>query len=398
MNMETGRGFNEQCITFSQMNLITNSRQIWRTITAWSRAYLISRYLGVGTKEALFAKLYDEFSHYGEMMRLIFGAEFAENFTWLLNEYTIALRELVSAQQEGNREEVSRTLERMYRNAAERARLLAQVNPFWNEATWRGMFETYLNYTIEMANAFITGNYSGDVANYDKITALSVQMADYFAQGIYDIISHDPMCPEVLECLELSPEQMEELPIMLRCMTLEQIEAVFLLRMFLFDLVVWTRQYLISRYLGVGNEEIVLQRLFELVDEFGRMLAIVFGADAIEGHMPMFYRKIDLITLLITAQIEGNTEAVNEITRLLYANTEEIASFLASINNFWDEAELRNSLFRHLRDMIEESTSFLTGEYDRSIDIMSYLLRRSESAGNYLALGLYRFITNTENA
>ena len=42
MNMETGRGFNEQCITFSQMNLITNSRQIWRTITAWSRAYPVS--------------------------------------------------------------------------------------------------------------------------------------------------------------------------------------------------------------------------------------------------------------------------------------------------------------------------------------------------------------------
>src|SRR5690554_3701642 len=108
MNMETGRGFNEQCITFSQMNLITNSRQIWRTITAWSRAYLISRYLGVGTKEALFAKLYDEFSHYGEMMGLIFGAEFAENFTWLLNEYSIAVREPVSAPQEGKREEVSR--------------------------------------------------------------------------------------------------------------------------------------------------------------------------------------------------------------------------------------------------------------------------------------------------
>lgn len=198
MNMETGRGFNEQCITFSQMNLITNSRQIWRTITAWSRAYLISRYLGVGTKEALFAKLYDEFSHYGEMMRLIFGAEFAENFTWLLNEYTIALRELVSAQQEGNREEVSRTLERMYRNAAERARLLAQVNPFWNEATWRGMFETYLNYTIEMANAFITGNYSGDVANYDKITALSVQMADYFAQGYMTLYPTTPCARKFL--------------------------------------------------------------------------------------------------------------------------------------------------------------------------------------------------------
>lgn len=396
--MEMGRGFNEQCITFGQMNLITSSRQIWRTMTAWSRAYLTSRYLGVGTKEALFERLFNEFSHYGEMMRLIFGAEFAENFTWLLDEYAIGLRELVSAQQEGNQEEVDRDLERMYRNAAERARLLAQVNPFWNEATWREMFETYLNYTIEMANAFVTGDHTGDVANYDRIIALTVQIADYYAQGIFNFISHDPLCPEVLECAELTPEQQEDLPIMLRCMTREQVEAVFLLRMFLFELVIWTRHYLINRYLGIGNEEIILQRLIGVVDEFARMLAIVFGPEVIQEHMPLFHTHIDLLTSLISAQIEGNAEVVNEVTRLLYANAEEIASFLASINPFWDEIQLRNNLFRYLQYTIAESITFLTGEYDRNIDILAQALRRTENYGNYLALGLYRYITNTENA
>lgn len=62
---------NEQCITFSQMNLIYNSRLIWRTLSTWTRAYVISRYLGLGTEEALFTRLYDETSKFGDMFSLV---------------------------------------------------------------------------------------------------------------------------------------------------------------------------------------------------------------------------------------------------------------------------------------------------------------------------------------
>ena len=67
-------------------------------MTTWSRAYLIGRYLGIGSEQALFARLYDESANYGGMLRLVFGTRFSENFTWLLNEYAIALRDLVTAQ------------------------------------------------------------------------------------------------------------------------------------------------------------------------------------------------------------------------------------------------------------------------------------------------------------
>ncbi len=395
--MATEGGFNEQCITFGQMNFINSSRFTWRTLTTWIRAYLISRYLGIGTKEVLFSRLYNEFSSYGGMTQLIFGEQFSETFTWLLTENTIALRELVDAQLDGNLAGMERNLLRLYNNAAERARLLAEYNPFWDETTWRELFNAYLDATIQMANSFATGDYSRDVEAYDEIIVLTEQIADYYTTGIFQFLTYDPLCTECLECEELSPEQRAEIPIMLRCLTRGQIDAIHEIRMFVYELVGWTRAYLISRYAGAGNAEILLERLDRTVSEFSGMLAYVFGQEAADEIARLSFQYVDLMTSMISAQIEGDAEAANEATRLLYENAAETTSLLAGLNPFWDERVLRNIINTYIQDTIEESTTFLIGDYDRNINVFAQLLRRTETTGNFLALGLYRYIVEQEN-
>lgn len=391
-------GFNEQCITFGQMNFINSSRHTWRTMTTWIRAYLISRYLGIGTKEVLFSRLYNEFSSYGGMTQLIFGEQFSETFTWLLTENTIALRELVDAQLDGNLAGMERNLLRLYNNAAERARLLAEYNPFWDETTWRELFNAYLDATIQMANSFATGDYSRDVEAYDELIVLTEQIADYYTTGIFQFLTFDPLCTECLECEELSAEQRAEMPIMLRCLTRGQVDAIHEIRMYVYELVGWTRAYLISRYAGAGNADVLLGRLDRAVSEFGGMLAYVFGQEAADEVVQLLYTHIDLMTSMISAQIEGDTEAANEATRLLYENARETTSVLARMNPFWDETELRNAINTYIQDTIEKSTTFLIGDYDRNINIFAQLLRRADSTGNSLALGMYRYIAAQDNS
>jgi hypothetical protein len=385
--------FNDQCITFSQMNLIFNSRFIWRTLSTWTRAYVISRYLGIGTEESLFTRLYNESSKFGDMFRLVFGARFSENFTWLLNEYTIALRDLVSAQMEGNTDEVNSSLERLYNNAAERARLLAQANPFWDESVWRNIFDTYIQFTIEMINSFVTGDYSKDAEAYDRLTGFTNSIGDYFAQGIFEFLTYTPLGNENLQGdITFNQVSSNEFPDLRQCITRDQVNAIYSLRMFWFELATWTRYYLINRYLGIGNEDIILARLNKVVDEYGAMLRRIFGEQITERFLDLLYTHIGLITSLITAQIERNTDVASEVTRLLYENAEETASFLASINPFWDESILMNRLNSYVQSTIEQSTTFLTGEYDRNINIFARILTHAENTGNEFALGLFNYV------
>ncbi len=105
-----------------------------------------------------------------------------------------------------------------------------------------------------------------------------------------------------------------------------------------------------------------------------------------------------MIPTLITAQIEHNVDAADEATRLLYQNAEQNASFLASINPFWDETVWKNRLNSYIRSTIEESTTFLTGEYDRNINIFARILTHAENTGTEFALGLFNYIlTNKAN-
>lgn len=390
--------FNEQCITFSQMNLIYNSRFIWRVLSTWTRAYLINRYLGIGTEESLFKRLYSESSKFGDLFRLVFGSRFTENFTWLLNEYTIALRDLISAQKEGNIDEVYNNLDRLYRNAAERARFLAQANPFWDENTWRNIFETYLHFTIEMINSFITGDYSEDAEAYDRLTEFTNSIGDYFAQGIYDFLTYTPLGTENSQNRESPNPTSNQIPYIQQCITREQVDTIYSLRMFWFELATWTRYYLISRYIGIGNEDVILARLNKVVDEYRVMLRRIFGDQITDEFLHLIYTHITLMTALITAQIEHNVGVAAEVTRSLYRNAEETASFLASINPFWDKTTLRDRLYSYIRSTIDESTTFLNGEYDQNIDIFARILTHAENTGNEFALGLFHYIINEKKA
>jgi hypothetical protein len=134
--------FNEKCITPSQMNLINNVRIFFLRFTIWTRAYIISRYVGVGTAEELlvavfllYALLYVCFwavyieQDFGDIFHVNFGRETADQFAYLLNEFTIGLRELITAQLAGNKQGVDDNVKYLYQNASDLADFLNSVSP-----------------------------------------------------------------------------------------------------------------------------------------------------------------------------------------------------------------------------------------------------------------------------
>lgn len=390
--MVTKAQFDEQCITYSQMNMIFNARIFWRRLTIWTRIYLLSRYTGFGTAEELFGRLYLESGDFGDMFRIIFGREISENIIQLLNQYTIGLRDLLAAQLSGDAASVQDSVNRLYQNADRRAAYLASINPFWEEAVWRYFLETYLNDTLEEANSFSTGNYSRDIELFDELTALTNQIGYYFAQGLYDYIASGP--DEIItNSFAASAAQNAALErAMERCYTLQEINEIYDIRMFWFELVTWIRAYMLSRYLDIGNDAEVYTRLKQVPIPYVAALEQIFGVSAADGYAELLGTYIDLIDAYITAQMSGDVEEINRITQLLYQNADQRAAFNASLNPYWNVSEWRNRLYNNLRSTIAESSTILSGDYAQNIDIFSTLLNQAESAGNYFAQGLALYL------
>ena len=374
--------FNPQCITYSQMNLIYNARIYYRRLIIWTRIYLISRYFGIGSPEELFGRLYSEYLEIGNMFRLIFGRDISNQYSQLVSEFAIGLRGLLSAQTEGNTEAINSNVERLYQNVKDRAAFLAGINPYWSEAEYINLFETYVQYTIEEANSIAAGDYSKDIETFDRLASLSNRMGDTLAQGLYEYITSG-------QPVDLQPQNIQQ------CLTYEQVNAIYNIRMFWFELNYWTRTFMLSRYTGLGNVNEVHARLKQVPVNYVNNLKLIFGENAaIDALLVELNSYIDLIDALITAQMEGNTDEVNRITQLLYQNADDRAASVSSLNPFWDQNEWTARLYNNLRSTINESNTFLTKDYTRNLDIFGSLLNLADNTSGYFAQGLVNYIEN----
>lgn len=374
--------FNPQCITYSQMNLIFNTRLFYRRLTIWTREYIIGRYLGIGTPEELFGRFYLETLGSRNFVRTFFGREASNQYSQLLSTYAIALRELISAQLEGDTEGINQSVNRLYQDLHERASFIASINPYVNESEWEKQLQAYLQYTLEEANGFISGDYRNDIESFERLNELSNQLGDAAAQSLYSYITSGRQVGAPLQNSQ-------------QCFTYEQVNEIYNIRMFWFELFTWVRSLMISKYFKIGNEAEIYDKIKRVNENYVNALKQFFGANPAADELQLELNTyLELMDRLINAQMEGNTDAVNQITQLLYQNAEERAISVSKLNPFWDQNEWKTRLYNNLRLTLDESNTFLTGDYTKNLDIFSTLLDLAENTSGYFAQGLVSYIQN----
>ncbi|MDI9493647.1 MAG: hypothetical protein QM289_04020 [Bacillota bacterium] len=368
--------FDPQCITYSQMNLIFNARFYYRRLTTWTRAYLLSRYYGIGTMEAQFGRLYLETLDIGEMMQIIFGRQAAEQYSQLLSQYPIIINELITAQLAGDLETVNQSVERLYQNVDVRSDFLQNMNPYWSAEEYRQLFYNFIEHIIETANAIASGDSAREIELYDTLNSHTDRMGDTFAEGVYAYLTSGSPLADI------------NVP----CITLEQMKDIYTIRMFWFELAVWIRMYMLSRYAGTGDTEQIFARLTEAPVRFVNAMKKFFPEIDVEDYLQQFTTYLNLLVDFITVMLENDVDELNRVTRSLYENADERAAFLADLNPFWEERPWE-LLYANLRDTIEESSTFLLEDYERNIDIFTRLLDLAETTSTFLAQGVFNYIT-----
>jgi hypothetical protein len=373
-----------ECVTLAQMNLIFNARIVWRRLTTWTIAYLIGRYERMGSEEELFTRLNLETREVGDILQLIFGRRISEDYSNIINRYVNGLRDLITVQMEGDTEAVQRILDFLSQNIAEHASFLASVNPFVDEAEWRSMLDTYLQYTIELANVFVEGGSSIEAT--DRLTELTEQMSEYFAQRLFVYLTSGFQYVPV-------PQDEEQ------CITYEEMNEIYNIRMYYYELSNWVRAYMQSKLMGIGNEEEILARLKQVPLDYVNMLRKILGdSPAADEELRLQYVFIDLIGDLFNAQKEGNVSEIDRIVRLLYQNAYDRALPGPALTPFYSAEVSGEQVTELIRSTIQQSMALLAGDHARSLDIFSSLLDLAEIASDYFAQVLVQYIfSNQEN-
>ncbi len=160
-------------------------RKLWEDHITWTRLFIVSAVADLPDKATTTDRLLQNQVDIGNAIKPYYGDAAGEKLTALLKTHITTAAELVAAAKANDTAKMADATKRWYANADEIAAFLSGANPkSWPPAEMKQMMHEHLDLTTAEAVAHLKGNWSDDVAAYDKIHNQILQMADMLTAGI----------------------------------------------------------------------------------------------------------------------------------------------------------------------------------------------------------------------
>ncbi len=131
--------------------------------------------------------------------------------------------------------------------------------------------------------------------------------------------------------------------------------------------IAWTRMVITSIIFNLPNVNAVSARLLQNATDMGNSLRPYYGDQLANTYSNLIKEHLLLAADLVKAALAGNTQAAADIEKKWYANADQIAQFLSSINPYLKKEEVRKMLYEHLALTKTEAVSMISKDYKTDI-------------------------------
>ena len=154
--------------------------------------------------------------------------------------------------------------------------------------------------------------------------------------------------------------------------------------------VLWTRAFIISTAFSLPDLNAVTNRLLRNPVDFANVLRSLYGEANATRFKNLFTDHLVIASELVNAAKAGDNATADMRRREWYANSDDIADFLNSINPYWNKMAWQTMLYDHLKMTENEATQVLTGQYDASIVQYDAIQKEALEMAEYMANGIFR--------
>ncbi len=162
------------------------------------------------------------------------------------------------------------------------------------------------------------------------------------------------------------------------------------LRMLWEQHVVWTRLTILSIVFGLPDVDQVTNRLLRNPKDFEAALKLFYGDEIASTFADLFTNHLVIAAELVKAAKAGNSGAAADAERRWYANADEIAAFLGSINPYWSQDDWKAMLHEHLALTKTEAVNLLTGNYSEGISTFDEIEKQALKMADVMAYGIVK--------
>lgn len=131
--------------------------------------------------------------------------------------------------------------------------------------------------------------------------------------------------------------------------------------------VAWTRLTILSAASDSPDLNATIARLLRNASDMAAALRPIYGETDAVKFGRLIHDHLSIALQLVEAAKQGNTQAALEAEKQWYANADQIAGFLNSINPYIDRAAFQNMLYTHLALTKEEAVERLNHAYEKDI-------------------------------
>jgi LysM repeat protein len=152
----------------------------------------------------------------------------------------------------------------------------------------------------------------------------------------------------------------------------------------------WTRMTIISMAANAPDTELVTNRLLRNPSDFALALKPFYGNDKASRFEALLKTHLVTAAQIVKAAKAGNNKAAADYEKDWYANADEIAEFLASINPYWSESEWKNMLHEHLKLVKAEAVARLNRNFAEDIRLYDVLEQQALEMADMMSEGIVK--------
>ena len=154
--------------------------------------------------------------------------------------------------------------------------------------------------------------------------------------------------------------------------------------------VFWTRLVISGIVFGLPDIDFTTRRLLRNPVDFENALKVYYGNEAAKKFADLFTGHLVLAAQLVKAAKAGDNKAAADAEKKWYANADEIAAFLGSINPYWSQASWREMLHQHLALTKAEAVAMLNKDYSASIATFDEIEKQALVMADTMTAGIVR--------
>jgi hypothetical protein len=250
------------------------------------------------------------------------------------------------------------------------------------------------NYVGEEKCVFYSTVWTSDPRYQPSFYAMNVVYPRTYSYGTHiGQMNYNPHAQSALSSL-----RNESVPVQ-NSAIISKAEAVLnqVFRMLWEQHVAWTRMLIISIAAGLPDEELVTERLLRNPPDMAAVFRRYYGDRIASRFSSLMKDHLVLAAQLVKDAKAGNSQAAEEAEKKWYANADEIAAFLSTINSNWPKSVLMNMLHEHLSMTKDEAVLRLSKKYNSDITVYDQIEKQALEMADAFTDGIIKQFFNNFN-